>query len=127
MPRVKIETTRDLKIAEQQQILATALDALVMSLQLVDDDRTGSIQVHTEGCSCMKPPYEFYIEIPLFTGRSKAVKKELYTAVVNALQQRHQIDPLTVMIMHNEQPRENWGLRGGVPGDEITFGYTIER
>lgn len=127
MPRVKIETSEPLTTERKQLLLTTVLDAVVTALELVPDDRSGSVHVFDETAFCMKPPYLYFIEICLFVGRSKSVKKRLYATLVEQLNKHLGIQPETVMIMLNEQPRENWGLRGGIPADVITFDYTIEQ
>jgi len=127
MPRVKIETNVSLTTERKQLLLATVLDAVVSALELVPDDRTGSVTVFDEIAFRMKPPYRYFIEICLFVGRSKDVKKRLFAAILDRLKQRMGISPESVMIMLNEQPRENWCLRGGIPADEINFDYVIEK
>jgi phenylpyruvate tautomerase PptA (4-oxalocrotonate tautomerase family) len=127
MPRVKIQTNVTLTIERRRLLLSTVLDAVVTALELVPDDRTGSVHVFDEAAFCMKPPYRYFIEICLFAGRSKPLKKRLYATLVEQLKKHMGIQPETVMIMLNEQPRENWGLRGGSPADEINFDYTIEQ
>ena len=127
MPRVKIETNISLTTERKQLLLTTVLDAVVTALGLVPDDRTGSVTVFDEIAFCMKPPYRFFIEICFFAGRSKEVKKRLFENIVGNMEKALGIQPETVMIMLNEQPRENWGLRGGVPADDINFDYVIEK
>ena len=36
------------------------------------------------------------------------------------------IAPLDVKVILHEVPRENWGLRGGIPGSEIQLGFKVE-
>lgn len=127
MPRVKIETGVSLTNERKRLLLDTVLDAIVSALELVPDDRTGSVHVFDERAFRMKPPYRYFIEICLFVGRSRDVKKRLYATIVRHLEKKMGIQADTVMIMLNEQPRENWGLRGGIPADEISFDYTIEQ
>jgi len=31
-----------------------------------------------------------------------------------------------VFIVLNEQPRENWGIRGGIPASEIGLGFKVD-
>ncbi|MBD8387111.1 tautomerase family protein [Dysgonomonas sp. BGC7] len=74
----------------------------------------------------MKPPYEILIEIILFSGRTDRAKADLYKKIVEKLGARHSIKGETVFIILNEQPKENWGIRGGKPALEINFDFDIE-
>ncbi len=103
------------------------MDAIVEELCLLPDDRTVSIDIRDPELFVMKPPYSYFIEIMLFAGRGAETKKRLFRAIVDVMRERHGIDGREIMIMLNEQPRGNWGLRGGVSGDELVFGYSIER
>lgn len=126
MPRIKIETVNEVDYAISRKIMDNVMDAVVGVLNLAPDDRTISFCSYQPDLFVMKPPYQYYIEIHLFTGRSHRVKKQLYRAIVEILHEKHGIGKETVMIQLNEQPRENWGLRGGTPADEIDFDYRID-
>lgn len=126
MPRVKIESALPVEKTTAVAIMKSVMDAVVETLKLVPDDRTVSFNSYEPGLFNMKPPYTLFVEISLFRGRSKAIKKSLYQAILDRLHTQCSIDKQTVMIMLNEQPRENWGLRGGIPGDEISFNYQVE-
>jgi phenylpyruvate tautomerase PptA (4-oxalocrotonate tautomerase family) len=127
MPRVRIEITDTLKNIDKKALMNDIMDAVVDGLKIVADDRNVSLVSYEDGLFCMKPPYCVFIEILMFCGRSKAVKKELFQSIVNRVSEHHSIGKECIMIVLNEQPRENWGLRGGIPGDEINFNYVIER
>lgn len=127
MPRVRIESLLTVNGTVSKKIMNTVMDVIVEILKLLPDDRTVSYQAFKTGHFQMKPPYHLFIEISLFKGRSSVVKKKLYKAIVERLEEKHDIKPDTVMIMLNEQPRENWALRGGIGADEIHFDYTIEQ
>lgn len=62
------------------------------------------------------------IEICVFPGRSKETKKNLYAEIVNRLGAIG-IKNEDVFIALQEQPMENWGIRGGIPADEVDLGY----
>ena len=126
MPRIKIETFLQLERSKAHQLMNVTMDAVVAVLELIPDDRTISFTVHERDFFTMKPPYEIFIEIALFRGRSHLKKKQLYQTIVQRLFEKCGIEKDRILIMLNEQPRENWGLRGGVPGDEISFDYRIE-
>ena len=125
MPRVRIETAAPMERDTSLSLIHHVMNAIGEVLSLVPDDRTVSFTAYEPEFFRMKPPYKLFIEISLFSGRSKATKKKLYRTIVDRLYHEHGIDVNSVMILLNEQPRENWGLRGGIPGDEISFDYQI--
>ncbi|MBN1308941.1 MAG: tautomerase family protein [Chitinispirillaceae bacterium] len=125
MPRVTIETALPMERATSRALMDNVMDAIVEVLGLHTDDRTISFVAHEPDLFRMKPPYEIFIEIALFSGRGKATKRLLYHTILERLHEKHDIDVAKVMILLNEQPRENWALCGGIPGDEIDLGYRI--
>ncbi|MBN1578044.1 MAG: tautomerase family protein [Chitinispirillaceae bacterium] len=126
MPRVRIESVIPLEKAMARALMVDVTDAVVEALRLPPDDRTVSFVTHDPELFRMKPPYQLFIEIALFLGRTKAAKKRLYQTILYRLSEKHGIDSGSVMILLNEQPRENWALRGGIPGDEIDLGYRVD-
>jgi phenylpyruvate tautomerase PptA (4-oxalocrotonate tautomerase family) len=65
------------------------------------------------------------LEISIFEGRSREVKKELIRALFARFERDLGIGPLDLEITIQESPRGNWGIRGQ-PGDELTVPYKIE-
>ena len=65
------------------------------------------------------------IEITQFPGRSKEAKRNLYQAIIQGLS-RLQIEPTEVFIILQEPPMENWGIRGGIPADEVDLGFSTK-
>jgi len=74
----------------------------------------------------LKPPYTMLIEISMFSGRTIATKKKLFQHIVNNLELSGLIEKEKVLITINEQPMENWGVRGGIPANEIDLGFKVE-
>jgi phenylpyruvate tautomerase PptA (4-oxalocrotonate tautomerase family) len=64
------------------------------------------------------------IEISMFEGRSREVKKALIRALFANLETDCGITPHDVEITITETPRANWGIRGQ-PGDELALSYRI--
>ena len=125
MPRIRIEATRSMEADAAPALMDTVAETVVATLALQSDDRSVSFTSFAPDMFRMKPPYCLFIEILLFSGRSSEVKKRLFRSIVAAIEEKHGIPADQVMIVLNEQPRENWGLRGGKGGDEIDFDYTI--
>jgi phenylpyruvate tautomerase PptA (4-oxalocrotonate tautomerase family) len=126
MPRVKIESTVPIERTLAQALMDDVMDAIVATLHIPSDDRNISFVTYESEMFRMKPPYQFFIEIALFFGRSSETKKLLYRAILDRLSEKHGIEGRSVMIFLNEQPRENWGLRGGISADDIDLGYRVD-
>ena len=60
----------------------------------------------------------------MFEGRTIETKKRLIRLMFERLETRCGIRPQDVEITIFETPRHNWGIRG-LPGDELTLGYTV--
>ncbi len=58
----------------------------------------------------------------VYPGRKKETKKELYKEIVSRLE-KIGINKTDLFILLVEQPLENWGIRGGIPADEIDLGF----
>ena len=125
MPLVKIEIKEGKSIEQLIQIKEIVMDTVVEVLQLNNNDRNIRIQEFKPGLFEMKSPYEMLIEIILFKGRTKQTKKNLFRKIVENLESKAQIDKEKVFIVLNEQPLENWGVRGGIPADEIQFDFKV--
>jgi phenylpyruvate tautomerase PptA (4-oxalocrotonate tautomerase family) len=62
------------------------------------------------------------IEVFVFPGRKKETKKQLYKEITTNLEKLG-IEKTDTFILLVEQPMENWGIRGGIPADEVDLGY----
>lgn len=65
------------------------------------------------------------VEMTVFPGRSREAKKRLYRAIVDGLGSLG-IPPADVLIVLQEPPLVNWGVRGGFPADEVDLGFEIK-
>ncbi|HEY9122719.1 MAG TPA: tautomerase family protein [Bacteroidales bacterium] len=101
------------------------MDAVVEILQLPADDKNIRVLEYEPEYFQMKPPYEMLIEISMFAGRTKETKKKLFQTIVNNLSAKGLISKEKVFILLNEQPMENWGVKGGIPADDINLGFKI--
>ncbi len=126
MPLVKVEIekghNRDFLIS----LIESTMDCVQKILKLPSDDRNIRLTEYDKGLFQMKPPYRLIIEISMFSGRTLDTKRELYLLIVNTLQNKLGIDKSEVFIFINEQPKDNWGIRGGTPASEIDLGFKVE-
>ena len=58
--------------------------------------------------------------------RSRAAKKELYSAICRNLKIQPGIPATDIIIVLNEIPLQNWGISGGKPADEVELGFTVK-
>lgn len=126
MPLVKIELPEGRNKVTLLRLQNIVMDSVVSALALPDDDRNIRLIEYKPEFFTMKKPYEILIEISLFKGRTLATKKLLYQTITENLQELG-IRKEQVFILLNEQPLENWGVRGGFPASEINLGFEVER
>lgn len=66
------------------------------------------------------------IEISMFEGRSVEAKKLLIRSIFESFERELGIAKQDVEITIHETPKHNWGIRG-LPGDELTLSYKVEK
>ncbi len=128
MPSTLISIRKPRPPEERRAIVEAVHAALVEAIRIPEGDRTVRLQSFAaEDFAVNAKATENYtlVEVSLFTGRTLAAKRALYRALVHKLGQ-FGIAPLDVKVILYEVPRENWGLRGGIPGSEIELGFTVE-
>jgi phenylpyruvate tautomerase PptA (4-oxalocrotonate tautomerase family) len=128
MPSTLISIRRPRPPAERQAMVEAVHAALVESIKIPEQDRTVRLQTFEPGDFAANPKFgENYtvVEVSMFAGRTLAAKRALYQAVVKALG-AFAVPAAEVKIILYEVPRENWGLRGGIPGSEIELGFKVE-
>lgn len=102
------------------------MDSVATVLQLPENDRNIRLIEYKPEFFSLKKPYEILIEISLFKGRTTATKKLLYQTITENLQEIR-IKKEQIFILLNEQPLENWGVRGGIPASEIQLDFEVNR
>ncbi len=126
MPLVKIEIAK----GENREFLVSlknlTMDCIQTILELPGDDRNVRLMEYDPEFFSMKPPYRIIIEICMFTGRTNHTKKRLYDHIVSTLSDDLDIDRNSILIVLNEQPLINWGIRGGFSADEVKIDYRID-
>jgi len=126
MPLVKIEIVEGVDRQSLLKIKEVVMNAVVESLLLPLDDRNIRLSEYKSDFFEMKKPYEMLVEITLFLGRTKETKRKLFLNVVNSLESNGLMTKEKVFIVLNEQPLENWGVRGGIPADEIKMNFKVD-
>lgn len=128
MPIVKIEARRGLPPSLKRDLLAAVHDALVECFRIPDSDRAQQfVEYAPEDFEIPTGRGERFtiVTIAAFAGRSVEAKRGLYKSIAARFDALG-IPRLDVFIVLQEVPVENWGLRGGVIGTDIDFGFKIE-
>jgi phenylpyruvate tautomerase PptA (4-oxalocrotonate tautomerase family) len=128
MPTVTLEARRGVPPQLKRQLLDAVHDALVSAFKIPDHDRTQRFVEHDAADFDIPPGRgERYtlVTISAFAGRSLDAKRALYRTIVERFE-AHGVPRTDVMILLHEEPRENWGLRGGVAGTDIDLGFEIK-
>lgn len=128
MPSARIEVRKKWNRSEKDQMISALHESMVECLKIPDHDRLIRLLEHAPedfvvppGCS------ENYVlvEISLFSGRSLDAKRALYKSVVSKFTEIG-VSKKDIFIILHEVPRDNWGIRGGIPASEVDLGFKIE-
>jgi phenylpyruvate tautomerase PptA (4-oxalocrotonate tautomerase family) len=125
MPVVRIEIKRGQTKEFKLQFMDTVHESMMETLKLPAGDRNIRLMEYDADFFDTKPPYEYFIEIIMFAGRTKETKSVLYKTIVKKLQEKLDIHPETIFIVVNEQPTDNWGIRGGISATDIQLGFKV--
>ncbi len=127
MPLVTI-TIIEGKTKEFKKLILDAVHkSLVAAFKIPDHDRNQRIiEIRPTNLEYPVGKTENFvtIEMTVYPGRSLQAKKALYEEIVSRLQEL-EIQGDDVLIVLNEPPLENWGIRGGYPASEVDIGFKI--
>lgn len=129
MPLVKVEILKGKNTEYKKNIMDGIHSALVEAFKIPNYDRNQRLyELEPENFEFSNTKTEQYtlIELTVFKGRSFEAKKCLYSAIVRNLGQAPGISGEDILIVINEPPKENWGVRGGRPASEVDLGFKIE-
>ena len=128
MPVVRIDMYQGKSKEYKKAILDGVHAALVKAFQIPEYDRNQmlfELPADNFERSDNKSQNFTVIEITAFKGRSYQAKKLLYTELTGNLSKNPGIEGGDVLIILNEQPLENWGIRGGKPADSVDLGFDV--
>ncbi|OGR38261.1 MAG: hypothetical protein A2051_13460 [Desulfovibrionales bacterium GWA2_65_9] len=127
MPVTLVSILEGRSAAEKRALMEAVQGAIADTLKLPPRDRNLRLSVHgrdewllPEG----KSDRYVLVEIALFEGRTAETKGELFAAIVDALEALC-VPRADVFLRIIEQPRENFGIRGGQRADLVDLGYQV--
>jgi phenylpyruvate tautomerase PptA (4-oxalocrotonate tautomerase family) len=129
LPLVKIEIIEGKSTSYKKSLMEGVHNALVKSLKIPETDRFQRLY-ELDDEFFERPPdrsdQATIIEIVMFPGRKRDTKRDLYQNIVENLEKNPGINGYDIMIVLKEPPLENWGIKGGIPADEINFDFKIK-
>ena len=128
MPLVKISILDNWTHEEKENLHNAVHTALKTAFNIPDWDYFHRIYEFNKSnfkIPSMKSNKFIFLEIYLYPGRKRETKKRLYSEIIKNLKSI-QIPEKDIIIQLIEQPLENWGIRGGIPADEINFDYKLD-
>lgn len=128
MPLVRVSVVREWSAKEKLGIMNAVHSALVDAFGIPEPDRNIRIQQY-DSSDWLLPPGKsdryVLVEVFAFQGRSAQAKGELYKRMVENLS-IFGVPASDIFIIVVEQPRENWGIRGGQRADLVDLGYSVK-
>jgi phenylpyruvate tautomerase PptA (4-oxalocrotonate tautomerase family) len=130
MPGTIIEVRRRYSQEQEIALIDAVHRAVVFAFKIPEHDKNVRLVVHEAhrfACPPDKKQPEAYtvITISAFAGRSLDAKRLLYRTIVENLLPLG-IPSDHVMILLQELPRENWGIRGGQAACDVEVGFKID-
>ena len=126
MPVVHIHVARGRPAGDRKAILDGVHAALVEAFRIPEHDRNQILHEHDpEHFESGKGPAFTLVELTVFPGRSDDAKRALYAALVRNLKASPGIAPEEVLVVIQEPPLVNWGIRGGKAGSDVDMGFKV--
>ena len=127
MPLAKIEVRKSRPADEIADIIEAVYKAQREALKVPEGDSQIRYFEHKPEHFAVPPgKTENYtlVEIALFPGRSLEAKRNLYKSIVRRFGDLG-IDQTDILIVLNEPPLDNWGIKGGSPASEVDIGFNL--
>jgi phenylpyruvate tautomerase PptA (4-oxalocrotonate tautomerase family) len=128
MPVARIEVRKSRPVEEVAAMIEAVYQAQREAFKVPEGDRQIRYVEHRPEHFAVPPgKSEDYtlVEINIFPGRSLDAKRNLYQSIVRRFGELG-IVPSDILIILQEPPLDNWGLRGGVPASEIDLGFKLD-
>jgi len=127
MPIVHVHVARGRSSDDRKAILDGIHAALVEAFRVPDHDRQQILHEHDpDHFDCARGSAFTLVELTVFPGRSADAKRRLYAAVVRNLERAPGIPPDRVLVVLNEPPLLDWGIRGGKAAADVELGFRLD-
>jgi phenylpyruvate tautomerase PptA (4-oxalocrotonate tautomerase family) len=129
MPVVRVSIYKGKSKEHKKAILDGVHEAFVEAFRNPDDDRNQMlVEFDPENFERRPGRTDNFtiVEASIFKGRTPEAKKRLYAGIVSRLAKAPGIDGGDVLIVLNEQPLVNWGVKGGKPASEADLGFDVK-
>jgi phenylpyruvate tautomerase PptA (4-oxalocrotonate tautomerase family) len=130
VPNVVIEIRRTISAEQETAMIDAVHSAMQEAFKIPVGDKNVRLVAHApHRFSCpsdlRQPELYTFVSIATFVGRTLDAKRALYRAIVANLESLG-IPKDHVMILLNDVPRENWGIRGGQAASDVTLGFKVD-
>jgi phenylpyruvate tautomerase PptA (4-oxalocrotonate tautomerase family) len=127
MPCLRIETTQGWLDGKSDQLFARIDNVLCQVLKVPSHDSLIRLNEYPQDKLCRPASsgesYTF-IEVALFTGRSLETKRALYAGLTQVMVDLGAAAEGVTIALY-EVGLDNWGIRGGCPASDFSFGFPI--
>ncbi len=119
MLAIKIEMGNKWKVETAVAVKNIVMNVVKNELSLKSSERNIRVLRYDQDLFELQDDYEIFIELQLESGRSDELKRQLYKSIVTALEEKTLFQKESILIFINEQPPENWGVKGGIPLSDV--------
>ncbi|OGR17934.1 MAG: 4-oxalocrotonate tautomerase [Desulfobacterales bacterium GWB2_56_26] len=128
MPLVTVTMLKGKPKEFRKSILNVVHTSLLAAFKIPDHDRSQRI-IEIDPDNYEYPPGKsdnyLTIEMTIFLGRSIEAKRTLYQEIVTGLKALG-ITSEDILIVLQESPLQNWGIRGGYSADQVDMGFKLD-
>jgi phenylpyruvate tautomerase PptA (4-oxalocrotonate tautomerase family) len=128
MPHAAIHRLHNALPNDRKAVVEAVNRAMVNALKVPDDSHPVRLQEYPAEAFLIPAASSdafTLVEATIFSGRTLETKRALYRAIIEEFGAIG-IAATDVRVVLYEVPRENWGLKGGVPASEIDLGFEVE-
>ena len=126
MPFTKVSLAKGNNKTFLNEFKEEIINSIIDVLKLPSDDKNIFIMEYEKEHFEMKDPYKYLIEITMFSGRTDETKRLLFSTIVERLNNKLNIEKESIFILINEQPLNNWGIRGGKSAEDIDLEFKVD-
>ena len=126
LPFAKLHVPASLALDQCQALAEDTRQAIIQALGVQPIRAKVIVYPSPLECRAVHPerdPGFVAAEVVMFEGRSRELKDRLLAELSRVILRHTGLDPDNVFVHIQESPRSAWGIRGGVPADQVDLGY----